>query len=35
MVDRAGREMLEHGTFGFADGALSYAEFQRRFARDL
>ena len=34
MVDRAGREMLDHGTFGFADEALSYAEFQRRFRRD-
>jgi 2-methylisocitrate lyase-like PEP mutase family enzyme len=34
MVDRAGREMLDHGTFGFANDALSYAEFQRRFSRD-
>ncbi|MEO6471057.1 MAG: isocitrate lyase/phosphoenolpyruvate mutase family protein [Aeromicrobium sp.] len=34
VVDRAGREMLDHGTFGFAEGALSYPEFQRRFSRD-
>jgi 2-methylisocitrate lyase-like PEP mutase family enzyme len=33
LVDRAGREMLEHGTFGFADGAISYGEFQQRFSR--
>ena len=32
LVERAGREMLEHGTFGFADGALSYGEFQQRLA---
>jgi 2-methylisocitrate lyase-like PEP mutase family enzyme len=32
VVDRAGREMLEHGTFSFADGALSYGEFQQRFS---
>lgn len=32
VVDQAGREMLEHGTFGFADGALSYGEFQQRFS---
>ena len=32
LVDRAGREMLEHGTFGFADGAISYGEFQQRFS---
>jgi 2-methylisocitrate lyase-like PEP mutase family enzyme len=30
LVDRAGREMLEHGTFSFADGAISYGEFQQR-----
>ena len=33
LVDRAGREMLEHGTFGFADGAISYGEFQQRLGR--
>ena len=33
VVERAGREMLEHGTFSFADGALSYGEFQQRFSR--
>ena len=26
--------MLDHGTFGFANDALSYAEFQRWFSRD-
>ncbi len=30
LVDRAGREMLEHGTFSFADGAISYGDFQQR-----
>ena len=34
LVDRAGREMLERGTFSFADGAISYGEFQQRFSRD-
>lgn len=33
LVERAAREMLVHGTFGFADGAVSYPEFQRRFSR--
>ncbi|MEO6605001.1 MAG: isocitrate lyase/phosphoenolpyruvate mutase family protein, partial [Aeromicrobium sp.] len=33
-VERAGREMLEHGTFGWADGAVSYGEFQQRFRRE-
>ncbi len=33
LVDRAGREMLEHGTFGFAKGAISYGDFQQRLAR--
>ncbi len=33
LVERAGREMLEHGTFSFADGAISYGEFQQRFSR--
>lgn len=32
LVEKAGREMLEQGTFGFADGALSYGEFQQRFS---
>ncbi|SDL92683.1 isocitrate lyase/PEP mutase family protein [Microbacterium azadirachtae] len=31
-VERAGRELLESGTLGFLDGALPYAEVQRRFA---
>lgn len=30
-VERAGRELRESGTLGFLDGALSYAEMQRRF----
>ncbi len=34
LVDRAGREMLEHGTFSFADGAISYGDFQQRFTSD-
>lgn len=33
LVDRAGRDMLEDGTFGFAEGLISYADFQTRFAR--
>jgi len=31
LVERAGRELKESGTLGFLDGALSYAEMQRRF----
>jgi len=31
LVDRAGREMRDEGTFGFAEGAIAYAEFQRLF----
>jgi 2-methylisocitrate lyase-like PEP mutase family enzyme len=31
LVERAGRELLESGTLGFLDGAISYAELQRRF----
>jgi 2-methylisocitrate lyase-like PEP mutase family enzyme len=31
LVERAGRELLESGTLGFLDGAMSYAELQRRF----
>lgn len=33
LVESAGREMLEHGTFGFADGAVSYGDLQARFGR--
>jgi len=32
LVERAGRELLESGTLGFLDGALSYSELQRRFS---
>ena len=32
MVERAGRELLDTGTLGFLDGAISYADLQRRFA---
>lgn len=31
LVERAGRELFETGTLGFLDGAMSYAELQRRF----
>ncbi|WP_330475137.1 isocitrate lyase/PEP mutase family protein [Terrabacter sp. C0L_2] len=34
LVERAGHELLESGTLGFLDGALRYAEVQRRFATD-
>ncbi|MFC8681484.1 isocitrate lyase/phosphoenolpyruvate mutase family protein [Microbacterium ureisolvens] len=30
-VERAGRELLDSGTLGFLDGAVAYAEVQRRF----
>ena len=30
-LERAGRELLDTGTLGFLDGAMSYAELQRRF----
>jgi 2-methylisocitrate lyase-like PEP mutase family enzyme len=30
-LERAGRELLDSGTLGFLDGAVSYAELQRRF----
>ena len=30
-LERAGRELLESGTLGFLDGAISYADLQRRF----
>ena len=33
-VERAGREMLEHGTFGFTADAIAHGDLQRRFARD-
>jgi 2-methylisocitrate lyase-like PEP mutase family enzyme len=33
LVERAGREMLEDGTFGFAHGAPGYADLQARFSR--
>lgn len=31
LLERAGQELLESGTLGFLDGALSYAETQERF----
>ena len=31
LLDRAGRELLETGTLGFLDGAIGYADLQRRF----
>jgi len=31
MVERAGRELLDFGTLGFLDGAIGYADLQRRF----
>jgi 2-methylisocitrate lyase-like PEP mutase family enzyme len=31
MVERAARELLDSGTLGFLDGAIGYAELQRRF----
>ncbi|MGB8385257.1 MAG: isocitrate lyase/phosphoenolpyruvate mutase family protein [Dermatophilaceae bacterium] len=31
MVERAGQELLECGTLGFLDGAIAYADMQRRF----
>jgi len=30
-LERAGRELLDHGTLGFLDGAVAYADLQRRF----
>ena len=30
-VERAGRELLDTGTLGFLDGAIGYADVQRRF----
>jgi 2-methylisocitrate lyase-like PEP mutase family enzyme len=34
LVERAGRELLESGTLGFLDGAMPYADLQRRFGPD-
>lgn len=31
MLERAGRELLDFGTLGFLDGAIPYADLQRRF----
>jgi len=31
LLERAGRELLDSGTLGFLDGAISYADLQRRF----
>lgn len=31
-LERAGRELLDSGTLGFLDGAIGYAELQRRFS---
>jgi 2-methylisocitrate lyase-like PEP mutase family enzyme len=31
LLERAGRELLDSGTLGFLDGAIGYAELQRRF----
>jgi 2-methylisocitrate lyase-like PEP mutase family enzyme len=31
MLERAGRELLDSGTLGFLDGAISYADMQQRF----
>jgi 2-methylisocitrate lyase-like PEP mutase family enzyme len=31
MLERAGRELLDSGTLGFLDGAIGYADLQRRF----
>jgi hypothetical protein len=33
LVERAAREMADRGTFGFARGAIPYAELQRRLSR--
>ena len=33
LVERAGRELLDSGTLGFLDGAISYGDLQRRFGR--
>jgi 2-methylisocitrate lyase-like PEP mutase family enzyme len=31
MLERAGRELIDSGTLGFLDGAIGYADLQRRF----
>lgn len=31
LVERAGRELLDTGTLDFLDGAMAYADLQRRF----
>ena len=33
LIAEAAREMADHGTFGFARGAIPYAELQQRFSR--
>jgi 2-methylisocitrate lyase-like PEP mutase family enzyme len=33
LIGEAAREMADHGTFGFARGAIPYAELQQRFSR--
>jgi len=33
LLERAGRELLDAGTLGFLDGAIGYADLQRRFSR--
>jgi len=35
LVDRAARELLDHGTLGFLDGAIRYSDLQRRFGVTL
>jgi hypothetical protein len=30
-LERAGRELLDSGTLGFLEGAVPYADLQRRF----
>jgi hypothetical protein len=32
-LERAGRELLDTGTLSFLDGAVSYADLQRRFGQ--
>jgi 2-methylisocitrate lyase-like PEP mutase family enzyme len=32
LVEKAAREMADHGTFGFAQGAIPYAALQQRFS---
>jgi len=35
LVDRAARELIDHGTLGFLDGAIGYSDLQRRFGVTL